>query len=211
VRHLAPAIIAVALLGVVIAAVILAPSGLPSRPVSSVPALLSEPVGILGAGLTLAPNGVGAVEFGTQEDAAVEALTELLGSPVDDEPQPCDSEDDLVRHVRWGNLVIALPEGVFTGYVITIYVPPDSPPLQVETAEGLAAGDEVADLVTAYGDRLEWTTLEDMGFPEPADGFGIDGYLLDEPSATGLGGFVEGGREEGQVVTIVAGQPCGPR
>jgi hypothetical protein len=210
VRRLVPAIVALGGIGVVIAAVALTPSGLPSRPVPSVPALLSEPAGILGGGLTLAPDGLGAVAFGTDESAAVDALTELLGSPVEDEPQPCDSEEDLVRHVRWGNLVIALPGGVFSGYVNSLYVPPDSPPLQVETAEGLAAGDDASELTAAYGDRVAWTTLEEMGFEETAAGFGIDGYLLDEPSAEGLGGFVEGGTEDGQVVAIIAGQPCGP-
>jgi hypothetical protein len=211
------AILAVAIaagVGVAVVAVILGAgalaSGLPSRPVSSVPALLSEPAGVPGAGLTLAADGLGAVAFGVDEATAVDALTELLGTPVEDGPQPCESESDLVRYVRWGNLTIALPDGSFTGYVIGVYFPPDSPELQVSTEEGLVAGASVAELVASYGDRVAWTTLEETGFADPIEGFGIDGYLLDAPETTGIGGFVEGGREDGRVVTIIAGQPCGP-
>lgn len=208
--RLAPAIVVIAAIVVVAAAVVLTPPGLPSEPVSSVPALLSEAAGLPGAGLTLEPDGLGPVAFGEEEGAVVDELSDLLGSPVEDGPQPCDSETDLVRYVRWGDLTIALPDGRFAGYIIGVYVPPDSPALQVETAEGIAAGDPASELVAAYGDRFAWTTPEDTGFGEPVEGFGIDGYTADAPATTGIGGFVEGGREDGRVITIIAGQPCGP-
>jgi hypothetical protein len=196
----------------VVASVILVarPAGLPTRAVASVPALLSEPAGVLGAGLTLAPDGLGAVNFGEDENAAFAALEELLGEPVEDGPQPCQSEEDTVRFVRWGNLSVAFPDGRFGGYIIGLYYRPDSPELRVSTEEGVTLGASVSSLLSAYGDRLDWTAQEESGFAEPADGFGIDGYSTDAPSATGIGGYVEGGREEGRVITFFAGQPCGP-
>ena len=186
------------------------PVGLPSRSVGSVPELLSEPAGIPGAGLTLAADGLGVVDFGADEADAMAILNDLLGTPVEDAPQPCQSKADTVRYVRWGDLSAAFPGGRFGGWIIGVYVPPDSPPLQVETEAGVALDAPVADLLAAYGDHLAWTGQEDTGFPEPIDGFGIDGYSPDSPSATGIGGYVEGGREEGRIITFIAGQPCGP-
>ena len=208
-RSLVPALVAVAGIGVVVAAVILSPSGLASRPVSSVPPLLSEPAGLPGAGLSLAPDGLGAVAFGDEDGPTLEALTDLLGTPVEDVTQPCDAGTEPVRSVRWGGLTVALVDGAFTGYIIGVYVPPDSPALQVETEEGIAAGDMASELTAAYGDRLAWTAPEETGFGESVEAFGIDGYAADMPAETGMGGFVEGGREDGRVITIIAGQPCG--
>lgn len=203
---------AVLAVGAAVAAILLVdrPSGLSTRAVESMPALLSEPAGVLGAGLTLAPDGLGAVDFGEDEGAALAVLEELLGDPVEDGPQPCESEEDTVRFVRWGNLSVAFPDGRFSGYIIGLYYRPDSPERRVSTEEGIALGASAASLLAVYGDRLAWTTQEESGFAEPADGFGIDGYSLDAPAPTGIGGYVEGGREEGRVITFFAGLPCGP-
>jgi hypothetical protein len=197
-------------LAAVIALALAQPAGLPSRSVASVPALLSEPAGVPGANLVLAPDGLGPVTFGEAEEAVVAQLTELLGGPVEDGPQPCESAEDVVRWVRWGNLSAAFPDGQFGGYIIGIYFRQDSPELPIETAEGVGLRATADQLVAAYGDRLAWNAQEESGFAEPAEGFGIDGFSVDDPSPTGLGGFVEGGREEGQVITFFAGQPCGP-
>lgn len=185
------------------------PGELQRQPVGSVPALLSAPAGVPGGGLTLRPDGLGDIEFGTPEDEAYAALVEALGEPIEDEPQPCDSETDTVRFVRWGNLSAAFPDGAFGGYIIGIYFRMDSPELPLETEEGVALRAPATELVAAYGDRLAWIAQEDMGFEAPVEGFGIDGFDVDTPTPTGIGGFVEGGREEGQVITFFAGQPCG--
>jgi hypothetical protein len=203
------------LLGAAIAAVISValaqPAGLSSRPVASVPALLSEPAGVPGADLVLAPDGLGPVTFGEVEETAVARLTELLGAPVEDGPQPCDSEDDVVRWVRWGNLTAAFPNGQFGGYISGIYFRQDSPELPIETAEGVGLRATVEQLTATYGDRLAWHAQEESGFEDPVEAFGIDGFNVDDPTPTGLGGYVEGGREHGQVITFFAGQPCGPQ
>jgi hypothetical protein len=206
------AVAAILAVGAALGAVFLTlrPPGLPTRAVATIPALLSEPAGVLGAGLTLAPDGVGAVDFGEEEDAAYAELEELLGEPVEDIPQPCWSEEDTVRFVRWGNLSVAFPDARFGGYIIGLYYRHDSPELRVATEEGVSLGASAADLLSTYGDRLQWTAPEETGFAEPAEGFGIDGYSPDTPSATGIGGYVEGGREDGRVITFIAGQPCGP-
>jgi hypothetical protein len=201
----------VAVVALAVAALALGrPSGLSSQPAASVPALLSEPAGVPGAGLVLAPDGLGPVSFGEDAETVIGRLTELLGAPVADGPQPCESETDQVRWVRWGNLGTAYPDGRFGGYIIGIYYPPDSPELRVETAEGVALRATATELEAAYGDRLSWTSQEESGFGQPVDGFGIDGFTLDDPAPTGLGGFLEGGIDEGQVITFNAGQPCGP-
>jgi hypothetical protein len=197
-------------LATAIAFVLTRPQGLPSSAVASVPPLLSAPAGVLGEGITLAPDGLGAVAFGAGEEETIAVLGELLGDPVEDGPQPCSSETDLVRYVRWSTLTAAFPDGVFTGWIAGVYVPPDSAPLRIATAEGVALGGPVADLLAAYGDRITWTQTEDMGLGEPVLGFGLDGYSPDAPSAEGIGGFVEGTETDGRVITFTAGQPCGP-
>ena len=198
-------------LAVIIGFSLTQPVELPSRLVASVPQLLSEPAGALGGDLVLEPDGLGIVAFGESEAAAMATLTESLGTPVEDAPQPCDSETDLVRWVRWGNLSAAFPDGQFGGYVIGVYVPPDSPELRIETADGASLRDSVDELTAVYGNRLAWTGQEETGFSEPIDAFGIDGFDIDNPTPTGMGGYVEGGREDGHVITFFAGQPCGPR
>jgi hypothetical protein len=212
-RYLAIAVVAVLLIaGAVVAALVLAqPRDLASRPVSSVPALLSEPAGVPGAGLVLAADGLGAVRFGQPEAAAVATLTRLLGAPVEDASQPCNSKTDVVRWVRWGNLSAAFPGGRFGGYVIGIYFPPDSPELQVKTSQGVTLRAKAGELSSIYGSRLGWYGQETSGFSAPLDVFGIDGFDVRNPMPTGLGGYVEGGRETGQVITFFAGRPCGPR
>jgi hypothetical protein len=212
-RCVAIVVIAAVLIAVVaVAGIVLAqPRGLASRPVSSVPALLSEPAGVPGAGLVLAPNGLGAVSFGEPEPSAMTKLIAMLGAPAEDGPQPCSSETDVVRWVRWGNLSVAFPDGSFGGYISGIYFPPDSPELQIKTVEGAALRMNGDELSAIYGDRLAWTGQEESGFGQPVDAFGIDGFDVNHPKPTGIGGFVEGGRQSGQVITIFAGQPCGPR
>jgi hypothetical protein len=200
----------VAAVALVIGFAIARPGGLPSRAVSSVPALLSEPAGIPGSDLILAANGLGLVTFGEGEDEVMAALTESLGPPVEDAPQPCDSETDLVRWVRWGSLSVAFPDGRFGGYVTGIYFPPDSPELPIQTEAGVGLHVTVDQLTAAYGDRLAWYGQEETGFENPIDAFGIDGYDVEHPTPTGLGGYVEGGREAGVVITFLAGQSCGP-
>ena len=211
-RYLAIALVALALLaGAVVVGLVLRPAdGFTERPAASVPQLFSEPAGVPGAGLVLAPNGLAAVRFGEPEASAITKLTDLLGAPVEDGPQPCSSETDVVRWVRWGNLSAAFPDGHFGGWVIGIYFPPDSPELQLKTAEGAALRAKVADLERIYGPRLGWYGREESGFSAPVDAFGIDGFDVNYPTPRGLGGYVEGGRDAGQVITFFAGQPCGP-
>jgi hypothetical protein len=203
------AAVAVIALGVAAAVLLTRPVGLPSRALESVPALLSEPAGILGAGITLAPDGLGAVQFGADEASTVEILTDLLGAPVEEGPQPCDSQADTVHFVQWGNLSVSFPDGRFSGWIIGVYVPPDRPQLRVETPEGIEVGASRDELLAHYGDRVSFVGHEDSGFGDPVEVFGIDGYSPDEQTPTGIGGFVELDGEESRVITLIAGQPCG--
>ncbi len=208
-RYLAIGLVVIAAAAAVLAFMLLRPSGLDSRPVDSVPPLLSEPAGVPGAGLVLAPSGLGPVTFGDAADEVLAKLTELLGDPVEDAPQPCPSDEHPVRWVRWGNLTISLPDGRFAGYVSGIYFPPDSPELLIKTTEGVGPHATGQEMVDAYGDRFAWLRQQASDFGDPLEVFGIDGYDPDHPGATGLGGLVEGGREDGRVITVLGGQPCG--
>lgn len=208
-RWLLLAGVALAIGGGMIALFMSTRGGLASRPVASVPALLSAPAG-LPEPLVLAPDGLADVRFGTDPASTVDALTEMLGPPAEDSMQPCDSESDLVRHVRWSTVTAAFPDDRFSGWIAGIYVPPDSPSLAAVTLEGVPLDAPVAELLDTYGERLTWTAPEESGFGEPVEGFGLDGYSPDAPTPTGIGGYVEGGRSDGRVITFFAGQPCGP-
>jgi Tol biopolymer transport system component len=204
---LAAAVI-VATCAVVVALFVLWPrGGLSSHPVSSVPQLLSEPAGIPGAGLVLAPDGLGPVTFGDKEADAVAKLVALLGDPVEDSTEDCGSDGGGVRWVRWANLTVALQDGWFNGYISGIYFPPDSPEMMIKTVDGVGLRATVDELHSTYGDRFAWVGHEES-FGSPVDAFGIDGFDVGQPMPTGLGGYVEGGREEGRVITFLAGQPC---
>lgn len=199
----------VAMVGAVALALLLGRAGaLSSRPVESVPPLLSEPAGLPGAGLTLAADGLGPVTFGDAEADVLTKLKELLGDPVEDSQEPCKASGDTVRWVRWGNLTIALQAGHFNGYISGIYFPPDSPEMPIKTADGVGLRATVGQLAAAYGDRFAWLAHDDTGFGHPVDAFGIDGFDVQHLAPTGLGGYVEGGRQDGTVITFLAGQPC---
>ena len=181
--------------------------GLASHPVGSVPELLSEPAGIPGAGLTLEADGLGAVALGDPEADVMATLNELLGDPVEDSTEDCGSDDGVVRWVRWANLTVALQDGGFTGYISGIYFPPDSPEMPIKTTDGVGLRATVGELTAMYGDRLAWLGQQN-GFGNPVDAFGIDGFDPNHLTPTGLGGYVEGGRENGRVITFIGGQPC---
>jgi hypothetical protein len=207
IRYVAAAIL-IGLVGVGALVLFLAgPRGLPSQSVGSVPTLLAEPAGTLGAGLVLAADGLGPVTFGEAGDAVVATLTKSLGTPTEDELQPC-SGGDQVRWVRWGNLTVSVQDGLFTGFISAIYIPPGSVEVRIPTEEGVGLGASVDDLVAAYGDRLDWFDQTANGYTTPLVSFGIDGFDIAHPDRTGLGGYVEGGPEEGRVITFLAGQPC---
>jgi hypothetical protein len=206
-RRYVPLAILVVVAGLMVGAAMLTrPTGLASRPVSSVPELLSEPAGVPGAGLVLAPDGLGPVAFGQVEDGVLTKLTEMLGDPVEDSTEPCAGRP--VRWVRWGSLTAYFADGQFGGYLSGIYFPPDSPELIIKTAEKVGLRATVRELAAAYGDRFDWFDQPPSGFGIAVDAFGIDGFDVGSPTPTGLGGYVEGGREEGHVITFLAGQPC---
>ena len=199
---------AVVLAGAVALAVVLTmPGGLASHPVASVPELLSEPAGIPGAGLTLEADGLKAVAFGDPEADVLATLNELLGDPVEDSTEDCRSDGGTVRWVRWANLTIALQNGAFTGYISGIYFPPDSPEMPIKTADGMGLRATTDELTAQYGDRVAWLGQQN-GFGNPVDAFGIDGFDVTHLSPSGLGGYVEGGRQSGRVITFIGGQPC---
>ena len=89
--------------------------------------------------------------------------------------------------------------------------PRSGPELQVKTAKGAALRAKAAELTSIYGSRLGWYGKETSGFSAPLDVFGIDGFDVRNPTPTGLGGYVEGGPDKGQVITFFAGRPCGSR
>lgn len=203
-------VIGVAVVGAAVVALVLLlmrPGGLASHPVTSVPELLSEPAGIPGAGLVLAPDGLGAVAFRDPDADVVAKLNELLGDPVEDSTEDCGADGGVVRWLRWANLSVALQNGAFTGYISGIYFPPDSPEMPIKTTDGVGLRATVDELAATYGDRFAWLSQENS-FGSPVDSFGIDGFDVTHLTPIGLGGYVEGGRESGRVITFIGGQPC---
>ncbi len=207
-RYAVGGLLLVVALALALAIWLMKPTGLSSRPVDSVPPLLSEPAGVPGAGLVLAPDGLGPVTFGEAGDEVLAKLTELLSEPVEDSVQPCGSGGGDVRWVRWANLTISLQGGHFNGFISGIYFPPDSPEMMITTAEKVGLRATVDQLTATYGDRLAWLAPVSTGFGNPLDAFGIDGFDVERLAPRGLGGYVEGGRQDGQVITFLGGQPC---
>jgi hypothetical protein len=157
--------------------------------------------------LVIAADGLFGVKFGEPADAVIPHLTQTLGEATEDATQPCESEEDIVRVVRWENLALGFRDGSFTGYTTDIYSFPGASELPLRSEDGLALRVGTRQLAATFGDRIEFGEPEGVdAFPEPITPFGIDGYAVGE-DAEGIGGFVEGG-QAGQVIIIMAGRPC---
>ena len=156
--------------------------------------------------LTMRPDGLGEVLFGDDADAAVAALSAVLGEPSDDTGWLTDAETCIgseVRFVTWGSLRAFLsdgpsdwaPAGVrhFASYDQSPAI--GSPLLELRTTEGVGIGSPVGDIRAIYGDEAVITGDPLFGdlFQVVTSGAGYLWGLLTGPDATDTVASISGG------------------
>lgn len=166
--------------------------------------------------LLLSDEGIQAgdtwVYFGYDDDDAVSAVSAVLGPPTNDSGW-IDSFGDYgvcpapeVRGVHWDGLILLFTQadtdfwagGVEHFFAFTYTsVPPD-----LETTQGLALADTIADLETIYGgpDLL----IDESPF-DPSAAI----WSYDAASWTGMYGFATSQNADGVILSITGGRGCG--
>ena len=127
----------------------------PAPPTSAPPATVPVP-----AQVVLAPDGLGIVAFGDDSETVLAALAGVLGPPVDDRPLGSCPSGEADRLVQFAELAVLFGGGRFVAWDVG----PASgalPPLA--TAEGIGVGSSVAELRTAYGQRLRLDPEDPFG------------------------------------------------
>jgi hypothetical protein len=160
-------------------------------------------------------DGLGAVAFGTEVEAAVLSITAALGAPDEDSGwRPSFSgfgtcPGEQVRGLRWATMWALMTDGEtgwrddgtphFFAYLNSVFYD-DSQSLGLLTEEGVGLGDTVEALEDAYGDRVEIT------FDELFDGYVFD---IDVPAPGRLWGASTGDEDHDLITSIDGGQGCG--
>lgn len=164
--------------------------------------------------LILGSESIDGILFGTDGEAAIATLQDVLGAPssdsgwvppVDDTGSqifgPCPGTE--IRIVDWPNLTALFTNGAtewgpkgtrhFFHYSYFTY---DTDHLGLRTAEGIGLGATADDLRNAYGDGVQFIS----------DEFG-DYYTITVPAPGALWGFLDA--PDGAIVSINGGQGCG--
>ncbi len=155
------------------------------------------------------------IHFGFDDEAAIAAVTAVLGAPTNDSgwvdgfsspygvcPPP------LVRGVHWGSLTLLFTQaesdfwsaGVPHFFAYNYFA--NEPPVDLETTEGIAVGDSIGMLRAAYpGPDL---MIDESPF-DPSAGI----WLYDQQTWTGMWGFATGQTDANAIISINGGQGCG--
>lgn len=115
-------------------------------------------------GVVLGPEGLGAVRFGDDAEQVVRALSRVLGNPSDDGPIRSCPTGEVERLVEYAELTVLFGEREGASRLVAWDLGPPSgalPPLT--TPEGVGVGSSVAELRSAYGDRLEIARSDPFG------------------------------------------------
>ncbi|MGH9035107.1 MAG: hypothetical protein ACRD0O_05030, partial [Acidimicrobiia bacterium] len=155
--------------------------------------------------IQLAPDGLGALPFGTAEAQVRALLTQAFGPPDSDDVLPAGScSSGATRSVSWGDLhVLFGPDGggkpTAVGWTYGTDDPPAAPVLA--TGDGISLGSTLAQLRAAYGAGVEVTEDEALG----AVRFSVAGsrYQLS------LSGLLTGTADTDTVRALFAGSYCG--
>lgn len=158
--------------------------------------------------LTLGPRSLAGVPFGTEETEAETALAEALGPPDSDNVLPPGScSTGATRSLSWDDLNVFFGPGdgddggdtVLAGWTYGSDELPASPP--AATPEGVGAGATLAQLRSAYGDRLE--------VDQDSAGGAVRFSIIDAGGAPGITGILTGPADTDTVRGLFAGGYCG--
>ncbi|CAN5857364.1 hypothetical protein BH24ACT6_BH24ACT6_10310 [soil metagenome] len=162
------------------------------------------------SGVILAADGVGVAAFGDEPDAAVAAVTAILGEPTQDsgwvEPftiSACPGTE--YRRVSWGAFSLQFSDQSskadgrrhLFGYEYGEVGRTDATPAGLVTAEGIGVGSTVAELKSAY-----------PGVSVVAGEEGLSSSSF-EVSENGLAGLLTDATDQGIVILVVGGDFCG--
>lgn len=155
------------------------------------------------------------IHFGFDDEAAIAAVTTVLGAPTDDSgwvdgfSSPygvCPSP--VVRGVHWGSLALLFTQadsdfwsaGVPHFFAYNYFA--NEPPVDLETTEGITVGDSIGMLRAAYpGPDL---VIDESPF-DPAAGI----WFYDRQSWTGMWGYATGQTDAHLITSINGGRGCG--
>jgi hypothetical protein len=164
--------------------------------------------------LVLEEDGLGVVAFGTEGDAAVQAITVAIGEPDEDSGWiasfsgfgSCPGE--RVRGLRWGTLWALLTDGEtewrtdgvphFFAYLNSVFYD-NSRSLGLLTEQSIGLGDSVEALEDRYGDRVE------IAFDELIATFVFD---IEAAEPGRLRGALTGDRSDDLITSIDGGRGC---
>jgi hypothetical protein len=158
-----------------------------------------------GAAVPLKPDGIGDLAFGAGEAQTRAVLTRAVGPPSFDETLPAEScSTGATRRVSWGDLVVLLGPGdgrplSLVGWTYGTPDPPAFPALT--TAEGIGVGSTLAQLRSAYGEKVEVTEDQAAGVVR----FSVQGSRYQLP----LAGVLSGPGDTATVRALYAGSYCG--
>ncbi|MBA3802272.1 MAG: hypothetical protein H0X22_05130 [Acidimicrobiia bacterium] len=162
------------------------------------------------SGVILAADGVGVAAFGDELDAAVAAVTAILGEPTQDsgwvEPftiSACPGTE--YRRVSWGAFSLQFSDQSskadgrrhLFGYEYGEVGRTDATPAGLVTAEGIGVGSTVAELKSVY-----------PGVSVVAGEEGLSSSSF-EVSENGLAGLLTDATDQGIVILVVGGDFCG--
>jgi hypothetical protein len=154
--------------------------------------------------IVLAPDGVGAIQFGNNSANTIKRFIEALGEPEKNTALPAGTACGATRRLHWANFQVLVNEVTsasgagrpgFTGWFLG---PPTAAPLDFKTEKGITVGSTVAELRAAYGDGL---TVAGRGEEGP-------GFTIVAPTGIMLG-LLTAGTDAGKVKDIQAGNYCG--
>ena len=182
------------------------------------PTLAVPPEIDLDAPFLLGADGLGAVPFGVDPDAAVAATAELLLMDPDEDSGWIDPFSEIgtcpgteIRAVEFGDLTLLFTdaetqfERAGTRHFFSYrYRTGNRGPLGLVTAEGIGLGSRLEELQTAYGDHLVLLT-DDLTAGGPRY------EVTPDPPFGLLSGFVGGTGPEEPVLAIDGGFGCGER
>lgn len=142
--------------------------------------------------LLLTPDGVGDFVFGNPQSAVVDAMTALLGPPVETRPVECPSGSDTI--VTYQGAYFIFGADTFAGWA---WGGAEDPPIVGATTEGITLGSTVAEAQAAFG--------PDFAF-QPDSTLGDEFYIgTDYPS---IGGFTTGPDPDDTISRLYGGDLC---